>query len=241
MALMSRQAMEAFRATYREGISKLYSGWVHMFTVASIGLAVIIYSLGQVQQASVMEWLVFPLTMLIVNFAEYYAHRWLGHRKTKLAGLFYRRHTGDHHSFFLESAMDYESVRDWRVVLFPAFLILAFIFGLILPAGYLLHTEVSANTAYLYAAAGISGYLFYEVMHFSYHIPRGAWAEKIFLYVPGWKELRHTHVLHHKRDKMGEANFNITLPIFDVLLGTLYWQSIEEFEQQQADAKAGKA
>ena len=115
------------------------------------------------------------------------------------------------------------------------------IFGLILPAGYLLHTEVSANTAYLYAAAGISGYLFYEVMHFSYHIPRGAWAEKIFLYIPGWKELRHTHVLHHKRDKMGEANFNITLPIFDVLLGTLYWQSIEEFEQQQANAKAEQA
>lgn len=95
----------------------------------------------------------------------------------------------------------------------------------------MLKNLVSDNVAYIYAAAGISGYLFYEVMHFSYHIPRGHWAEKIFLYIPGWKLLRHTHVLHHKRDKMAAANFNITLPIFDLILGTLYWQPISEFEK----------
>jgi hypothetical protein len=234
MAQMTLQAMEAFRSQYRAGISSLYNGWLHMFTVAGIGLFVILYAFGQIQNPSVLEWMVFPLTMLVVNFAEYYAHRWLGHRKTKLGGLFYKRHTGDHHSFFLENAMNYQSVRDWRVVLFPAFLILAFIFGLILPGGYVLQSFVSDNAAYFYAAAGITGYLFYEVMHFSYHIPRGHWAEKIFLCIPGWKLMRHTHVLHHKRDKMAQANFNITLPIFDLILGTLYWQSMADFDAENA-------
>jgi len=242
MAQMTLQAMEAFRSKYRAAISASYNGWVHMLSVAGIGLFVILYSLGQINAASFGEWLVFPITMLVVNFAEYYAHRWLGHRKTKLGGLFYKRHTGDHHTFFLENAMDYQSVRDWRVVLFPAFLILAFIFGLILPGGYVLQNLISDNAAYIYAAAGITGYLFYEVMHFSYHIPRGHWAEKIFLYIPGWVQLRHTHVLHHKRDKMAEANFNITLPVFDLILGTLYWEPLKEFEKnnpqiQQVDQK----
>ncbi|WP_281648182.1 sterol desaturase family protein [Parendozoicomonas sp. Alg238-R29] len=236
MAVMNEAAMEAFRAKYRAEIKPGYSGWLHMLSVASVGLAVIIYSLGQVVDASLMAWLTFPITMLVVNFAEYYAHRWLGHRKTKVGGLFYKRHTGDHHTFFLERAMDYQSLRDWRVVLFPVYLIFAFIFGLILPGGYLLQMLVSDNVAYIYAAAGISGYLFYEVMHFSYHIPRGDWAEKIFLCIPGWKQMRHTHVLHHKRELMTAANFNITLPVFDILLGTLYWEPIKEFEAEQAKA-----
>lgn len=230
MTKMTLEAMAKFRANYRHDIKASYNGWLHMLSVLAVGLAVIIFSFSQLASVSVFEILVFPLTLLVVNFAEYYAHRWLGHRKTRYGKLFYSRHTGDHHSFFLEHAMDYQGIRDWRVVLFPVYLIFAFLFGLILPGAYVLTELVSFNAAYLYAAGGISGYLFYEVMHFSYHIPRGHWAEKIFLVIPGWKALRHLHVLHHKREKMGEANFNITLPIFDLLLGTLFWQPMTEFE-----------
>jgi hypothetical protein len=230
MTMMTLAAMTKFRQQYRAGIAKSYRGWIHMLSVLAVGLGTIIYALSQLQFADWVEWMVFPLTMLMVNFAEYYAHRWLGHKKTKYGKLFYSRHTGDHHSFFLEHSMNYETVQDWRVVLFPLYLIFAFLFGLILPVGFVLSELVSMNAAYIYAAAGISGYLFYEVMHFSYHIPRGHWAEKLFLVIPGWTALRHLHVLHHKRDKMGEANFNITLPIFDFLLGSLFWQPIAELE-----------
>ena len=233
MTKMTLEAMAKFRANYRHDIKASYNGWLHMLSVLAVGLAVIIFSFSQLASVSVFEILVFPMTLLVVNFAEYYAHRWLGHRKTRYGKLFYSRHTGDHHSFFLEHAMDYQGIRDWRVVLFPVYLIFAFLFGLILPGAYVLTELVSLNAAYLYAAGGISGYLFYEIMHFSYHIPRGHWAEKIFLVIPGWKALRHLHVLHHKREKMGEANFNITLPIFDLLLGTLFWQPMSEFENEK--------
>lgn len=232
MAIMTLAAMTKFRQQYRAGIATSYSGWVHMITVLTVGLGVIIYAVLQLQSASLLEWLVFPLTMLVVNFAEYCAHRWLGHKKTQYGKLFYSRHTGDHHSFFLDHSMNYQAVRDWRVVLFPVYLIFAFLFGLILPTAYVLSELFSMNAAYIYGAAGITGYLFYEVMHFSYHIPRGHWAEKMFLVIPGWTALRHLHVLHHKREKMAEINFNITLPIFDVLLGTLFWQSIVECESK---------
>ncbi len=240
MALMTLEAMVKFRNQYRASIASSYNGWLHMLSVLLVGLGIIIYALTQLQSVSLVEWLMFPVVMLLVNFAEYYAHRWLGHRKTQYGKLFYSRHTGDHHSFFLENAMAYEAVRDWRVVLFPLYLIFAFVLGLIVPIGYFLSELFSLNAAWIYAAAGISGYLFYEVMHFSYHIPRGHWVEKLFLVIPGWQALRHLHVLHHKRDKMGDANFNITVPVFDFLLGTLFWQSIAEFEKEQtvvAEAK----
>lgn len=222
--VMRIESMESFRQTYREGIAPRYNGWLHMLTVSAIAIVVISFALAQLHQVQWVEWLVFPFTMLLVNFAEYYAHRWLGHTKTRVGKLFYQRHTGDHHSFFLQGHMSYQSTRDWRVVLFPAFLIVAFIFGLILPPGFLLMEYLSANTAYLYGAAALSGYLFYEVMHFSYHVPDGSWEERLFLWIPGWKAMRQTHRLHHNRDRMRERNFNITLPIFDVLLGTLYWE-----------------
>ncbi len=218
--IMNRDAMLAFRQRYRADISRYYCGWLHMLSVAAIGLAVIGYSIAQLRQPELGDWLLLPATLVLVNFAEYYAHRWLGHRKTRLGKLFYQRHSGDHHSFFLHDAMNYESVRDWRVVLFPSYLIIAFTVGLVLPGGYLLSQTLGDNAAYFYAIGAIGGYLLYEVLHFSYHIAEGRWEEKLFLFIPGWQALRNSHRLHHHRDKMTEKNFNITLPIFDYLLGS---------------------
>ncbi len=213
---------QKFRERYRSDISPSYNGWLHMLVVAITGITVIAYSLSQVAAPEVSELLVVPLTLIAVNFAEYAAHRWMGHRKGKnrLARLFYSRHSGDHHSFFVGAAMPAESVRDWRVVLFPAYLIFAFLIGLIIPLGGLLVYFDQHNIAYLYAASGIFGYLLYEVMHFSYHLPKGSFVER----TPGWKHLRRLHLLHHDRSRMARKNFNITLPVFDVLLNTLYWK-----------------
>ncbi|WP_435276711.1 hypothetical protein ACMAZF_07155 [Psychrobium sp. nBUS_13] len=107
--------------------------------------------------------------------------------------------------------MPYQSVRDWRVVLFPGYLIIAFIAGLVVSGGWLLMQIATDNVAYLYGAAAISGYLLYEVMHFSYHLPAGSFVER----TPIWRELRQLHVEHHKRDLMTEKNFNITIPHID--------------------------
>lgn len=214
---------QAFRTRYRANISRWYSGWLHLLMVAFTGITVITYSLLQTQTISGIEWLVIPLTLLLVNFAEYVAHRWLGHRKTRLGRLFYSRHTGDHHSFFVETAMPFESTRDWRVVLFPAWLIYVFLIGLMLPGGWILLQLWSANAAWLFVAAGIAGYLFYEVMHFSYHLPASSFVER----TPVWWRLQRLHQLHHERERMTDSNFNITIPVFDWLLGTLYWREPE--------------
>ncbi len=217
---MSLKSMEVFRQNYRAKISSWYNGWLHMLSVLTVGLSVISYSAFQLDNISLFEWLVLPITIVTVNFAEYAAHRWLGHIRTQLGGLFYERHTGDHHSFFLENHMPFQSTNDWRVVLFPLYLIFAFLIGLILPVGALLYFNVSPNAGFLMAIGGVFGYLFYEVMHFSYHLPDGSIVEKL----PIWRELRQLHNLHHRRNIMAKKNFNITLPIFDVLFRTFQWE-----------------
>lgn len=124
--------------------------------------------------------------------------------------------------------MPFQSSRDWRVVLFPAWLIYVFLCGLIIPGWLLLNALVSANVAWLYALGAIGGYLFYEVMHFSYHLPAGSFVER----TPLWWRLRHLHQLHHERERMAACNFNITLPVFDWLLGTLYWRAPDDGEKR---------
>ena len=69
-----------------------------------------------------------PAALVFFNWGEYSVHLHLGHHKHALSALFYKRHTGDHHSFFVEDRMRYEGSRDWRVILFPAWLILVFSF-----------------------------------------------------------------------------------------------------------------
>ena len=76
------------------------------------------------------------------------------------------------------------------------------------------------NTARVFYASAIAGYLLYEIMHLSYHLPNNSFVEK----VPGWRQLRRLHLLHHRRELMTRGNFNLTLPLFDWLLGTLVWE-----------------
>lgn len=47
------------------------------------------------------------------NWGEYSVHIHLGYHKHKLSAMFYKRHTGDHHSSFVEDRMCYECAQDW--------------------------------------------------------------------------------------------------------------------------------
>jgi sterol desaturase/sphingolipid hydroxylase (fatty acid hydroxylase superfamily) len=229
-------ARNKFRKNYREGIKPNYSGWAHLLSMLGWGCAVIYLSLAQVTKMGGFEWLIFAGTMVVYNFlAEYVMHRWAGHKKTKLMKFVYQRHTGDHHTFFDDAHMAYEGVMDWRVVLFPLYLILTVTFLIAVPLGVLVYFVLGWNAAFVAGATSLIGYLFYEVMHFSYHLPEGTLPERLFRLIPGWRAVRHLHVLHHKRDIMHDKNFNVTIPLFDILLGTFYWQPYAQFEAERAE------
>lgn len=235
-------AREKFRKTYRGGINPHYSGFFHLGAMLFWGSIVIYLCVRQVTAMGAAEWSALFAGWLLYNFgAEYAMHRWAGHKKVPLLKFVYQRHTGDHHTFFDDAHMGYEGVRDWRVVLFPLALILSVTLFMAAPIGAITYLLLGWNAAFVAAATILGGYLFYEIMHFSYHLPEGTLPERMFRLIPGWRAVRHLHVLHHNRDHMHDVNFNVTIPVFDVVLGTLYWEPFASFEADKANRLKAEA
>ncbi|MFL1528731.1 SRPBCC family protein [Pseudomonas sp. O230] len=214
-----RQTTEAFRSRYRADIHPLYNPWLHGVFVLLFGLLAIGVFWSTVHQVQPLEWLAVPLTLLFFNFGVYRVHRHLGHHKKSFARMFYARHAGDHHSFFAPGHMTYDSARDWRVILFPAWLIVVHTLVITLPLWWLLE-QFDANVAGLFGGCLVLGYLAYEVFHACEHLP----PENPVTRLPWIRQMRRLHELHHRRELMQERNFNIVFPLMDYLFGTLYWE-----------------
>jgi hypothetical protein len=214
---MIPDSVAQFRAEYRhDKIGRYYSGPAH-FLFTTVGCLVIIGAcVSAIHSPRLLEWTTVPLTYLFANFVEYSGHRRFMHRPRRLVRAVYQRHTIEHHHFFTHEAMPCESTRDYKMVLFPP-LLLVFFFGLFaLPVGALLSLLATPNVARLFVATAIGYFLHYEWLHFVYHLdPTSAVAR-----LPMVGALRRNHERHHELALMGRYNFNLTLPIFDVLLGT---------------------
>ncbi|MES2319875.1 MAG: fatty acid hydroxylase family protein [Pseudomonadota bacterium] len=213
-----KQSTAAFRTAYREQhIGPHYQGWLHMaFTVSMASLLCILCAL-QLNDVSTLEWMTIPFTFLYVNFAEYFGHRDVMHRRRAGFGLVYERHACQHHLFFTDEHMAFDATRDFKVVLFPPVLVTFFfvIFGT--PVVLLLGWVTSSNVAYLFGMTAVGYFLNYELLHFSYHLSPEHWIARL----PGMRVLRRLHTQHHDQTMMNKNNFNITYPIADYLLGTL--------------------
>ena len=73
--------------------------WLHAGFVLAYGGAWIVFFLSRLEQPSLLEWLTVPAALVFFNWGEYRIHKSLGHHKHPLGRMFYKRHTGDHHSF----------------------------------------------------------------------------------------------------------------------------------------------
>jgi hypothetical protein len=216
-----RQTTQAFRDRYRADIHPRYNPWLHGAFVLLFGVLAIGGFWSTVHQVRPLEWLTVPLTLLFFNFGVYLVHRHLGHHKKNFARMFYARHAGDHHSFFAPGHMTYDTARDWRVILFPAWLIVIHTVVFTLPAWWLLK-QVNANVAGLFGGCLVLGYLMYEVFHACEHLP----PDNPVTRLPWIRQMRRLHELHHRRELMQERNFNIVFPLMDYLFGTLYWEPV---------------
>lgn len=216
-----RQTTQAFRDRYRADIHPRYNPWLHGAFVLLFGVLAIGGFWSTVHQVRPLEWLTVPLTLLFFNFGVYLVHRHLGHHKKSFARMFYARHAGDHHSFFAPGHMTYDTARDWRVILFPAWLIVIHTVVFTLPAWWLFK-QVNANVAGLFCGCLVLGYLMYEVFHACEHLP----PDNPVTRLPWIRQMRRLHELHHRRELMQERNFNIVFPLMDYLFGTLYWEPV---------------
>jgi hypothetical protein len=207
-----------FRAEYREReIPRHYRGGAHLLFTFCGGSLALVACLAQLEAVTTWEWLTVPLAFLYANVVEYFGHRYPMHRRFRGLGLVFKRHSGQHHRFFTDQAMAYESRRDLRAVLFPPLLVIFFFGGFGLPVWLLLNWLLSANVAWLFIATGLAYFLNYEILHTAYHVPDGHWLGR----VPGVRRLKWLHQAHHDTRRMAHINFNISYPLCDWLFGTM--------------------
>lgn len=208
-----RQA--AFRAAYRAQIAPAYHGLVHVALIFAIGAATIWYSSRHIHSPTLLEWLVLPATILFANIFEWFLHAQVMHRpRPGLMGI-YKRHTLAHHQFFTEHEPCHDDTRDYRIVFFPPYALIAFL--VMASAGaYVASLVWSSNAAYFLVASAAGMYLNYEFFHWCCHVRD----DRILRHIPFINTIRRHHIAHHDTAIMMNRNMNLTYPFADWLFAT---------------------
>jgi hypothetical protein len=183
-----------------------------------IGISVICCSATfVVKDVQPLEWFTMIAVFFLANFVEYICHRGPMHNASRFIQLLFKVHTSSHHEYFTHETMSIDTSKEAYKVLFffrDNFTLLA----LIAPVFFLLWHLVNRNVAGLTVITLVGFFLLYEWLHLAYHAPERCKIDCI----PLLGALKRNHQTHHNQARMNDYNFNLTLPIWDLILGSLY-------------------
>lgn len=203
------------RAALLAEIPPGYSGVAHFVGIQLAGAAVIAACLAGLREPSPWEWTLLPGFALFANWFEWWVHKGpMHHLRPRLRRL-YERHAQLHHVAFTHDHMALGAARELKYVLFPPFMFPLMLL-LTAPVPLILGPLVSWNLALLFLIAAVGYYLLYEWLHTLHHWPPESWIGRLPL-VP---LLRRHHWRHHDPRQMAKGNFNVSFPLWDLILGT---------------------
>ena len=194
-----------------------YNPWVHLAFPSFFGLSFIAIAISRLHDVRWYEWALVPVILALLNVNEWHIHRNILHRRFWPLEVLFWRHTPEHHVIFVRDDMAMRSTNEFRLVLIPAYGIVA-IFVTTLPITAALWFWVSHNVAALWVACSMGYVVSYEWLHLSYHLPKENPIARNRIIT--W--LRHQHAVHHTPELMQRWNFNVTVPFGDWLLRTTY-------------------
>lgn len=211
-------AREQLRAQLASAyIQPSYSPRSHLLIPTAIGLCGMAAMIGLLREVRPVELLTIPLTLLGGFGLEWRVHKDILHRRVPPFQILYDRHERLHHVIFTHDDMGLRSLRELKLVLLPTFVIVI-ILALLMPLGLLLAQVVPRNCALLFVATSLLFFLMYEWLHLAYHLP----AQTRIGRNPLLAKLRELHQRHHDPRLMKRWNFNVTVPLFDWLHGTIH-------------------
>ena len=211
------RARDRVRVKAVDAIPWWYSPWGHLAFPSLVGLGLIATTLSMLHEPTWREWLTVPIVLVLVNLNEWSIHRNILHQRTWPLEILFWRHTPEHHVVFIRDDMAMRSRQEFRLVLIPWYGILG-IFVTALPVTTALWFLVSHNIAALWVATSMGYVVAYEWLHLSYHLP----ADSVIGRSGIIRWLRRTHAMHHTPELMQKWNFNVTVPLADLVLGTFY-------------------
>ena len=212
------EEVRAFREEYRRNrLPWFYSGEIHLVFTAAVLFGAIGWHLRMLQAWGWRESLVLAATLLFGNSVEYLLHRYPLHHPYPLLRPGFVIHTLEHHRFYVYGAMEFESFKDFMMVLFPPWAPVLTVILTTAAGVYLVAPLAGASCGHVFAAMGTGELLLYEVLHSLAHCSDDGWAGRL----PLVQGIRRHHRLHHDPALMSRYNFNITFPFCDLLLKTM--------------------
>lgn len=196
-----------------------YSPWGHLAATTGIGLVVLVASTWALARLPAVAWTdlaVVPLVVLLANYFEWRVHKYVLHKRFWPFEVIYDKHTPMHHMIYVEEDMALRSVAEFRLVLIPA----AGVLGIVLaaaPAALLIARFWSAAAGWLFLLTASLFMVSYEVLHLCYHAPKDSFIGRRRII----QVLRAHHAKHHDPRLMQKYNFNVTVPLFDWVMGTM--------------------
>jgi hypothetical protein len=206
---------EEVRARWLAEIPWWYWPWGHLAFPSIVGSLVIAFAIRSVHDLRAWQALMVPAVLLLSNAVEWRVHKNVLHRRQwPLADLYYR-HTPNHHRVFVTDDMVVRSPREFRFVLLPFWAIVAILcLNAPITGGLLLAGQ--QNLAALYVATTTAYILSYEWLHLAYHLPPSSFVGRRV------GALRRHHATHHDPSLMQSWNFNVTVPLWDWIRGTIH-------------------
>lgn len=207
---------ERLRAELVGAIPRWYLPWLHLGVPSSFGLGIIASCIWLLGPLHAWHLATIPVTYLLANIGEWRAHKYWLHKRSKLAPVLYDRHTPEHHMVYVTHDMAMKSRQEFRLVLIPAYGIMLIFLGMLVPAAALWWAGLR-NVALLFIATDMGYVLSYEWLHLSYHLPPNSFVGRL----SPIKRLRRHHAIHHDPRLMQKWNFNVTVPLWDWVKGTI--------------------
>lgn len=214
---MTQASRAELRAELLSRLPRWYSPWAHLAFPAVAGIAIAVFALSRIEDLRPWQVALVPAFLLFGNAVEWHAHRGLLHRRTRFLEVLYIRHTPQHHAVYVAEDMAIRSARELKLILLPAYGLLG-ILAVTSPITFLFAWIGQANLAALWVAFVVAYVLSYEWLHLAYHLPATSRLGGTRLV----RFLRAHHQHHHAPHLMSRWNFNVTLPLWDHLRGTVY-------------------
>lgn len=213
---MMTERQRRFREEYKSNISPAYNGLLHIVVMYGVGLSLIVWSVGRLENAT-WEWLVVLPVAIAGNFVEWAMHKYVMHRRIDVFALraIYERHTRQHHQYFTDNDVTIDTTREFRIVFFPwRVLIVLGVFGTLF--GWIAGQLVNPNAGYVLFITMIGHYMVYETFHYCCHVHDNWFVRNM----PFVNTIRRHHTAHHNLGIMMHRNMNLTFPIADWFMGT---------------------
>ena len=212
-----KEVREKVRAESVREIPKWYSPFGHLLATTGVGAATMAFALSRLTKPSWVELVAVPAASFVVaNAFEWRVHKKLLHKRTWPFEELFDRHTPVHHVVFVEDDMSIRESKEMRLVLIPAIGVLGAVIASA-PGAALAGALFGKNVGLLALATSGAYMVAYELSHLAYHLPE----DHPVGGHPLVRFMRKHHAAHHDPKRMQRENFNVTVPLFDWIMGTM--------------------